>query len=171
MMQVQIQPLNSIHNRKDFDCGSAPLNQWFANMAGQQKERSLVQTFVAVDVAVPSEPLGYYSLVAHTVAGSVMPSKKRMPNLIPVILLSRFAVVQSLQGKGLGKNLLMNALERVAMIAENVGVIALMVDAKDQKVAEFYSKYGFAPCPSNPLQLFLPVGTITQILQNTQCAI
>lgn len=162
-MQVEIQSLSSTHNRKQFDCGVQPLNNWFANMAGQQQSKELAKVFVAVDTAAPNNPLGYYALVATQVDGSEIPGKK-LPDVVPAILLGRFAVEQHLQGKGLGKYLLMNALERVAMISQNVGVMAVVVHAKDQKAISFYSRYGFASCPSDPFQMFLPVETIKKLL-------
>jgi GNAT superfamily N-acetyltransferase len=162
-MQVEIQSLNSTHNRKQFDCGVQPLNNWFINMAGQQHSKELAKVFVAVDISAPNNPLGYYALIATQVDGSEIPGKK-LPNFVPAILLGRFAVDQHLQGKGLGKILLMNALERVAMISQNVGVMVVVVHAKDQKAMSFYSRYGFRSCPSDPLQMFLPVDTIKNLL-------
>lgn len=49
----------------------------------------------------------------------------------------------------------MDALDRARRVLEHVGVHALFVDAKDERAAAFYRKYGFRPLPEKPLQLVL----------------
>lgn len=161
-MQVEIQPLSSTHNRNKFDCSVSELNDWFANMAGQQDRKGIAKVFVAVDSAAPATPLGYYALVVSQINGREIPDK--LPDSVPVILLARLAVDQYLQGKGLGKDLLMNALEKVASISSCAGVVAVIVHAKDQKAIDFYAHYGFVSCVSNPSQMFLPISTIKSLL-------
>lgn len=161
-MQAQIQALNSTHHRTSFDCGVAELNDWFCRMAGQQQEKHIAKTFVVIDLASPDTPLGFYALTASQIDGREMPDKKR-PNLVPVILVGRFAVAASYQGQGLGKILLMNALERVAKISDEVGIMAVIVHAKETQAANFYRKYGFTACQTTPLQLFLPTATLRRL--------
>lgn len=161
-MQVEIQSLNSTHNRKNFDCSVAPLNSWIEKTAGQQQEKGSAKVFVAVDTEDPSTILGFFSLSATNVDGSSVPIKK-LPDTVPAILLGRFAVAAHLQGKGLGKHLLMCAFEKVAQASELVGTMVLAVKAKDEKAASFYRKYGFQSSPSDSLQLFLPVSTVRKM--------
>ena len=37
---------------------------------------------------------------------------------------------------------------------------AVIVDAKNEAARAFYARFGFAPLPSNPMRLFLPLGAI-----------
>lgn len=158
-MKVQIQPLNSEHNRENFDCGTPQLNTWLATMASQQQEKNIARTFVAVEVSDPATILGYYCLTVSEVDGQDCPSR-RPPKRVPVVRLGRFATAETLQGKGLGLILLQNALEKVYEISMHAGVAAAVVDAKDEEAAAFYEKRGFLRSPRNPLQLFLFVKTL-----------
>lgn len=77
--------------------------------------------------------------------------------------LGRLAVAKAHQGAGYGKTLLLDALYRIARVAELAGVIGLFVDAKDEAAAAFYVRFGFEPTPSSPLTLFMPTETIRQV--------
>ena len=160
-MQVQIQALSSIHNCKGFDCGTPLLNEWLATMASQQQKKNIARTFVLVDVAAPETILGFYTLAVSEISREVLPNPKKFPNRVPVVRLGRFATHKTLQRKGIGGELLLNAMEKVAELSLNAGIAAIVVDAKDTKIAGYYQKYGFVPSPDNPLQLFL----LTAILQ------
>jgi GNAT superfamily N-acetyltransferase len=64
------------------------------------------------------------------------------------------------QGAGLGRHLLRDALVRAVKVADDVGVRALHVHAKDDAVRTFYVKFGFAPSPVDDAHLQLPLKTI-----------
>ncbi len=70
--------------------------------------------------------------------------------------MARLAVHKNEQGKRYGEDLLTDAMARAHNASKAVGGWALFVDAKDQKAADFYRKYGFTPLPSNPIILFMP---------------
>lgn len=161
-MQVQIQALSSTHNVKDFDCGAAPLNTWLATMAGQQMKRYLARTFVCVDVAMPEQVMGFFTLAVSEVSSDKLPNPNKYPRQVPVVRLGRFATDSQWQGHGLGRMLLLNAFERIAEIAETAGTAAVVVDAKDDKAACFYQKFGFIPLPDSPLQLVMPIKTLLE---------
>lgn len=74
---------------------------------------------------------------------------------IGIVLLARWAVDRSQQGKGLGKALLFDALTRIAEAADIVAVRAVMVHAIDQAARGFYEHFEFEPSPVNPFQLLL----------------
>lgn len=154
-MQVQIQPLSSTHNCKGFNCGTSPLNEWLATMASQQQTKNIARTFVLVDDSAPETILGFYTLAVGEVSCDVFTNPSKYPNRVPIARLGRFAVHASMQGKGFGQYLLLNALERVAEASLHMGIAAIVVDAKDTKAADYYRGYDFTPSPVNPLQLFL----------------
>lgn len=85
---------------------------------------------------------------------------RKLPRKIPGIRLGRLAVDRSVQGQGLGEHLLMDAIERSRRVLEHVGVHALFVDAKDERAAAFYRKYGFRPLPTDRLRLVLPLASL-----------
>jgi predicted GNAT family N-acyltransferase len=69
-------------------------------------------------------------------------------------------VGRTLQGKGLGRYLLMNALERCWLAYHQAASFAVIVDAQDAPAREFYRHYGFRPLPDERARLFLPMVTV-----------
>ena len=69
-----------------------------------------------------------------------------------------------MQGKGLGKGLLKDALLRILTITENLGVRAVLVHAKDEKAKNFYSQFGFESTPIDEYHLYLFIKDIQATL-------
>ena len=99
--------------------------------------RGASRTFGTAPVDDRLRVVGFYSLAASSVKLEDAPGKVRrnMPEPIPVILLGRLAVDTRRQGSGLGASLLQDAVRRVAGIADDVGVRALLVHAIDEPAA------------------------------------
>jgi N-acetylglutamate synthase-like GNAT family acetyltransferase len=76
--------------------------------------------------------------------------------------LARLAVLKNYQHKGYGNYLIGNAVEKVIVISENVGITGLFVDAKDNQAKGYYEQFGFISLNGNPLILFLPIQTLVQ---------
>lgn len=156
--------LNKSHDTSNFDCGVTALNNFLQNYALQNIKNKSVRTFVAVE---RERVLGYYSLVAASVEHSAVPPriKKGLGKYpIPVILIARLAVDVSMQGKGLGKGLLKDALLRILTITENLGVRAVLVHAKDKKAKNFYHQFGFESSPIDEYHLYLLIKDIQATL-------
>ena len=151
-------PLNDRHDRKSFDCGDADLNGWLRQTAKQHKEKGVSSTFVAVADESSIEVLGYYaiSLAELVNADLSVQYRKRLPNKVPVFRLGRLASAIQHQRKGIGEHLLFDAIDRVMRIANEVGGIGLVVNAKHSAV-DFYQKYGFEQMADHPQNLFLPI--------------
>ena len=81
-----------------------------------------------------------------------------------MVLLGRLAVAESRQGMGLGSVLLADALQRIAQASQVMAVYAVVVDALNDRAAEFYRQFGFIPLPSQPLKLFLPVDSVATLI-------
>lgn len=171
---IKLEPLAGHHNRRRFDCGIEPLNAWLSQTALQHQGKGISRTFVATaadelcaeqyqksgytDIDCASI-LGYYALAAAVVMIDDLPPEfsKRYPRQIPVTRLGRLAIRTDLQGQGLGKILLMDAIVRTRHAAQAVGSAGLMVDAKGDDAARFYQHYGFRTCADQPLTLFLSI--------------
>ncbi len=54
-------------------------------------------------------------------------------------------------------------VEKVILISENVGIIELFVDAKDNHTKEYYEQFGFISLNGKPLVLFLPIKTLLRL--------
>jgi hypothetical protein len=111
---------------------------------------------------------GYYGLTATSISidATTEAVRKRLPPHFPVpaILLARLAVATVDQGKGLGRSLLADALERIVLAAEQVGVRAILVDAIDDEAAAFNRHYGF-DCALDPRTLMIPVSDLKASMQ------
>ena len=146
------------HDRRDFDSGSAPLDQYLRTQVGQDIRRRVTSCFVAVgrDGVVA----GFYTLAPTGIAYADLPETvtRRLPRyaLIPAYRLGRLAVDRRAQGLKLGAALLADTLLR-ALRAEATGY-ALVVDAKDEAAA-FYRRQGFLEFSGLPLSLFIPLAT------------
>ena len=81
------------------------------------------------------------------------------------MLLARLAVDEVMQGLGLGRGLLVDALRRTVSLADAVGIRTLLVHARDDAARQFYlAQAEFLESPSDPLHLLLPVKDIVRSL-------
>ncbi len=68
--------------------------------------------------------------------------------------IARLAVDLRFQGQGLGAALLRDAMRRTLAAAEIAGIRGVVVHAKDERAADFYKLFGFAPFADAPLTLY-----------------
>jgi GNAT superfamily N-acetyltransferase len=157
------EPIGRHHDRSSFDCGSPPLNEYLNRYARQNHESGGAKTFVAVPPAEPSKVLGYYSISPGSIEFARVPANltKRLGRYeVPVFRLGRLAVASAMQGQGLGADLLLAAGTRALAVAMEVGGMALAIDAKDTKAAQWYERFGAVSLLDDPLKLVLPLATI-----------
>jgi len=168
MVEKRIEPFDKRrHQRSNFQCGVADLDDFLRSFVTQYEKRRLGKTFVAVPLNDALRVIGYYTLAAGSVAFAHLPTEvaKKLPrHPVPVILLARLAVDHSVQGQGIGESLLVNALERVLELSESLGVFAVEVHAIDERAAAFYAKYGFMPLLDDPQHMYLPISAIEQAI-------
>jgi GNAT superfamily N-acetyltransferase len=162
----RIEPLSSAHDRSRFVSGSAPLDRYLREQVSQDIKRRIVACFVAVDIA-SQNVVGFYTLTATSVALDALAPEitKRLPRypLVPAALLGRLAVAASSQGKGLGAALLADAFLRVARV--EMGVFAMLVDAKDEAAQRFYERYGFTLLVAEHRRRVLPIATALRAME------
>lgn len=161
-MQLSINSLNTAHRRKTFDCGEASLNTYLQRYARQNIKNRINRVFIASPIDADKTIVGYYTLSAGSIRADDLPlaQKQRLPNYpIPVALLGRLAVDKQYQGQRLGSILLADAVQRVEQASEVLAVYAIVVDALNASVAEFYQAFGFIAFAEQPLKLFLPLNS------------
>jgi GNAT superfamily N-acetyltransferase len=161
------EPIGRHHDRNSFDCGSPALNEYLDRYARQNHESGGAKTFVAVSPAIPARVMGFYSISPGSIAFARMPvklTKKLGRYEVPVFRLGRLAIDRSVQGQGLGGDLLLAAGERTLAVAAEVGGVALAIDAKDEKAAKWYERFGALALLDDPLKLVLPLGVIADAI-------
>ena len=163
--QLVVELLDSdTHNRKGFDCGTEALNSFLQAQARKEMERRSAVTYVLVDPANPAEIIGYYCLSAATVLLDAVPGEVakhlgRQPS-VPTTLMGRLAIATKYKCQGLGELLLWDALKRSEEKSREIGSVAVIVDAKDERAATFYEKFGFHRFADPPLRLYIMMATI-----------
>jgi len=164
------EPIGRHHDRKGFDCGSAELNDYLARYARQNHESGGAKTFVAVLPAEPTRVVGYYSISPGAIEFARVPAtltRKLGRYEVPVFRLGRLAVSASLQGRGLGGELLLAAGVRALSVAAQVGGVALAIDAKDDRAAKWYERFGALRLLDDPFELVLPLATVAAAVAAT----
>jgi predicted N-acetyltransferase YhbS len=165
-----VEPLEPHHQVDRFECGRDQLDSWLHAYAGQGQRRDTARTFVVCRRGETSV-VGYYTLVASQVEGSKATSEvqrgtsKHFP--IPICLIARLAVDLSEQGIGLGRSLLLDALQRTERAARSVAMRAVLVHALDEGAASFYARFGFKPASAEPLTLMVPLEAVRRTLRST----
>jgi GNAT superfamily N-acetyltransferase len=159
-----VTPLTRSFDRKSFESGVITLDDFLHTQAMQYQDRRIGRTFVLHEPE-STTILGYYTLASSEITRKALPEKqsKRLPgHPVPCVRLCRLAVDSRHRGKGLGEQLLRDALRRCLALSEQLGVHAILVDALDAKAADFYRKFEFIATDGNPLLLFLPIDTVAK---------
>jgi GNAT superfamily N-acetyltransferase len=116
----------------------------------------------------PARVLGFYTLSPASVEFSRAPAvvtRGLGRYEIPVYRLGRLGVDRSVKGRGLGGRLLLRAAERCMTAAQEVGGVALLIDAKNDRAAAWYESYGAERLLDAPLSLVLPFAMAIQALK------
>lgn len=162
-LPCRFEALAAHHDRTSFACGVEALDRYFRMQAGQDARRHIAAPFVLVDE--DDRVAGYYTLSSTSVALANLPAAvtKRVPRYptLRATLLGRLAVNRRMQGRGLGRLMLADALYRVWR--SEIASFAVIVDAKDEGAARFCAREGFLPFPDRPLKLFMPMETVASL--------
>jgi GNAT superfamily N-acetyltransferase len=161
-MGLIIEPLGKQHDRAAFSCGVAELDDYLKRRAGQDIRRRISRVFVCTESGSKAI-LGFYTLSALSIDLSSLPehqARKLPRHPVPVALIGRLAVDRSAQGKGLGRLLLADAIQRTLGASEHLAIHAVVVDAKNATAREFYRAYGFLSLADQPMRMFLPLRSV-----------
>lgn len=147
--------LQADHITDHFDCGVPLLDAWLQQRALANHQRGASRVFVTIDEHKRVQ--GFYALAAGEITHAQAPGtiRRNMPEPIPVVILARLAVNRSAQSKQIGRGLLRDAFMRASLAAEQIGIRAMLVHAKDDKSKRFYQRFGFVETPINPLTLIM----------------
>ena len=161
------------HDRAAFSCGVEQVDNYFQKTANKLAKADNVRLYVMVDPG--GSVIGFYALNAHAVLFTDLPAKfaRTRPSHgnIPAAYISMIGRDQKFSGGGFGGDLLVDALRRIAGAADAIGVAVVMLDVLDcgnpERVARrraLYEGYGFHSLASNPLRMFMSVGTVRKLI-------
>jgi GNAT superfamily N-acetyltransferase len=121
------------------------LDRFLLKYAGQNQFRHHIgATYVSIE---GTEILGYATVAPGHIEIDDLPAaqRKNLPRYpLPILRLARLAVDERAQGKGLGKLLPRFVLRLALRMAEDLGCVGVVVDAKPGAV-DFYTQFGFFP--------------------------
>ena len=153
------EPLRADHDLSGFQSAEPALNHWLCHRALNNESRYSRTYVVCADGLV----VGYYSLSAGSVERATLPGRLRRnaPDAVPVSIIGRLAVDQRHSGRGLGADLLADALTRIAIASQSIGIGAVMLHAKSDAARAFYLHQAeFIEYPADSRTLFLPIETV-----------
>ena len=160
LQNLVIVPLDAAHNRAGFRCNVEALDQYIHKQAGQDIRRRISRIFVAVLPDNLKEVMGYYTLSSLSIGLEQLPPKlaRKLPkHPVPAALVGRLAVNHNAQGCGIGKMLLVDAIQRILSVGDQIAIYAMVVDAINDNAKGFYEQFGFVPLSDNSSRLFLPL--------------
>lgn len=139
-------PLTEQHVTDGFVCGVDSLDVWLKRRSLKNQIQGASRTYVVCD---ETRVVAYYALAsgAITSTGATGRFRRNMPDPIPVVMLGRLAVDQTMHGRGVGRALVRDAGMRVIQAADAIGIRGMTVNALSDQAKIFYEKIGFEPSP------------------------
>jgi len=159
----RVEALRAVHDLEPFNCGKPALDEWLKRHArSAQGQGTRTSLLVDGDETV----VGYFAIAPHLLEREDLPARigRGAPRQIPAILLAKLALHQRAQGSGLGRALLVHALERIVDAARQAGGKLIVVDAIDGEAAGFYEHHDFVRLPGNPERLVMKMSTAARAL-------
>ena len=159
--------------KSKFRCRERALDEYLRRHAISNDLNGVARSFIlerrAADPSHFPTVLGFYALSMAVVSSTDVSEHVRfnVPKYpLPAMLIGRLAVDERTQGHRFGEILLLDALARSLEVAQLLGCIRIVVDAKHAAAAAFYAKYGFVELQSEswPRRLFIAMGTVRAAL-------
>jgi ribosomal protein S18 acetylase RimI-like enzyme len=163
------------HDRAAFSCGVEQVDNYFKRTANKLNKADNVRLWVMT--TPDDEVIGFYAINAHAVSYADLP--KRFARIrpshgnIPAVYISMIGRDEKFRGGGYGGDLLIDALKSIAIAADQIGISIVMLDVlncgnPDKTAARksLYESYGFISLEAESLRMFLPIGTVRQLLDD-----
>lgn len=132
----------------------------------QAHRADIARTYVWTRSADDHAVLAYFAFAPTAVFRESLPRGQAggQSGLIAGYLLGRLALDRSLQGQGLGTDLLVDAIGRIVGVAHLAAGRLIVVDALDDNAAAFYRKHDFTPVTNEPHRLLIKISTAKRLM-------
>lgn len=151
-----------------FDCDEPSLSHYLRDLARDHARRGYARTYLAHPE--PSggypDPLGFYSISMARIQVTELPAELReqLPGFpLPVALLGQLARDRRAPKElGVGRELLLDALERVLEVSNAIGCCGIVLDALNEKLVRYYERFAFIVLPRSayPRKMFISIDTV-----------
>ncbi|MDE3116766.1 MAG: GNAT family N-acetyltransferase [Pseudomonadota bacterium] len=148
------------HDVSRFANGKHPVLDIWLKERALASEGLSARTYVICRATEPLIVVGYYALSTAIEERRALPSAKLrrgMPHQVPLLLIGRLALDASVQGMGLGADLLSDAIRRCCAAADIAGARAVIAHAIDDIAADFYERHGFVRSALGERAMLLPI--------------
>lgn len=150
--------LTARHDTSGFSNGKhAALDAWLKERALESEGLS-ARTYVIC--TAPARVVGYYAIATAMEERHALPTarlRRNLPHQVPLLLIGRLALNVSVQKRGVGADLVADAVRRCCAASEIAGARAIVAHAIDDEAARFYQHHGFIPSPLGERIMLLPI--------------
>lgn len=152
------------HDRAQFQCGEASLDEWLRRYAGQNRRGNTAATWVIADHDYRVAAYATLSMTAvdHSAAPGLL--RKASPDPVPALLVGRLAVDQSFAGLGLGTAMVRHLLATGLELNQSAACKAVVVTALHERSKQWWLWLGFEPFEDTSLDLYLLTADIATTL-------
>ena len=160
----RVEKLRRDHPVEGFDCGREERTRYLARYPWQNQQAGAAHTYVGI---AGETIVGYHTLAVGQVILEDAPDRLKeglAKHPRPIMLLARLATDRRWQGRGVGKALLQDAMQRTLQAADIAGIRALAVHAKDEEARRFYEHFDFVASPADPMHLFVLPKDVRRVL-------
>ena len=157
----------SYNGLKTFDCNNEMINNFVHRSLKKRVKKHFSQAYVILEDDIF---VGFYTLDTFSISRDIFELEEKpsgLPPIVPVIKLGMLGVSRKLQGQGVGKRLLRDALLKVSQISDLAGCAGLYLLAEQDAVL-FYETLGFVRLKKDePLPMFLSITKIIESMNET----
>lgn len=159
----QISPSSQAEN---FTTGLDSVDHWFRSNSLSEQTAKRVITWVCL--ADDNTVIGFFALKTVVLTQHPQASSKArnyFDNNSTGILIAQMGVLERLQGRGLGKRLLGEAISYAVAAADIAPTRAIVLDAATPELIGFYQKFGFKRLSASSNRMYLPMSTARKIVE------
>lgn len=150
---------------KNFDCGNDMINSFVYKSLKKRVKKHLSQAYILLDQEDNERFVGFYTLDTFSIARENFELENKpsgLPPIVPVVKLNMLGIDKQLQGQGIGRRLLRDALLKTIQISELAGCAGIYLLAEKDAI-DFYKSFGFIELKKDePLPMFLNIDLILQ---------
>ena len=153
---------------KDFDCGDESVNTYLHKSCLEEESERFAKIFIMLDNSSGYKLVGYYTLSNTSIEAKELPNEFMKGNTFPcpAILIGKFGIDKSFQGKKLSRPLLWDVYRRILLLHEGDSAFkAVRVDTIKEEAVKFWLKQSFIKLVKRKTSLFLPVATLIKTLE------
>lgn len=171
MTEYRLTALCERHDVSSFHCGEPSIDRYLVNeaMAAQAAGTARTHVWVPSQDGAGDEVAAYFTLAPTMIQPNDLPLAARLSDRrpIPGYLLAKLGLTESLRGRHLGADLLLDAIGMAVRAADAAGGRVLVVDSlENNKVHAFYRAADFIEIASS-YRLWMKISTARAALTAT----